>query len=237
MKQIKYTEIYDYLKNKIIYNEYKAGEKIPSEKELTNLFSVSRNTVRRAIDKLSFEGFVTSVHGKGVFIIEKHQLKFLVGGLQSFKEASETNEVFYSTNIHTFEEIVVDEKLAKLTGFPLSSKVFHIIRSRNIDGEETILDINYFLKDVVKDLSRDIAQNSIYDYLENNLSLKIAGAQKIISVEPASKCDKKYLELKKYNLVAIIKNYVNLDDGTLFEYTESRHRPDKFIFSTYAKRL
>ena len=64
MKQIKYTEIYDYLKNKIISNEYKAGEKIPSEKELTNLFSVSRNTVRRAIDKLSFEGFVTSVHGK-----------------------------------------------------------------------------------------------------------------------------------------------------------------------------
>jgi len=237
MKQVKYTEIYEYLKNKIISNDYKAGEKIPSENELTALFNVSRNTVRRAIDKLSFEGFVTSVHGKGVFVIEKHQLKFLVGGLQSFREASETNEVLYFTNLHTFEEIIIDEKLSKITGFPLGSKVIHIIRSRNIDGEETILDINYFLKDVVNGITKDIAIHSIYDYLENDLSLKIAGAQKIVSVEPASKLDKKYLELKKYNLVAIIKNYVNLDDGTLFEYTESRHRPDKFIFSTYAKRL
>ena len=237
MKQVKYTEIYEYLKNKILNDEFKAGEKLPSENELTTLFNVSRNTVRRAINQLSFEGLVASVHGKGVFILEKQQLKLLVGGLQSFKEASLTNNMSYSTNVHTFQELIVDEKLSKKTGFSLGSKVIYIVRSRKIDNAETILDINYFLKDIVKDLNEDIASNSIYDYIENILSLKIAGAQKIVSIEPVSKLDSTFLNLKNYNLVAIIKNYVYLEDGSLFEYTESRHRPDKFTFSTYAKRL
>lgn len=237
MKMVKYTEIYEYLKNKILNDEYKAGEKLPSENELTSLFDVSRNTVRRAINQLSFEGLVASVHGKGVFVLEKQQLKFLVGGLQSFKEASLNNNISYLTKVHCFKEIIIDAKLSKKTGFALGSKVFYIERTRIIDGEETILDINYFLKDVTKNLSEDIASNSIYYYIENNLSLKIAGAQKIVSVEEVSKSDKKLLNLKGYNLVAIIKNYVYLEDGTLFEYTESRHRPDKFTFSTYAKRL
>ena len=113
MKQVKYTEIYEYLKNKILNDEFKAGEKLPSENELTSLFNVSRNTVRRAINQLSFEGLVASVHGKGVFILEKQQLKFLVGGLQSFKEASITNNMDYSTHVHNFKELIVDEKLSK----------------------------------------------------------------------------------------------------------------------------
>ena len=237
MKMVKYTEIYDYIKNKILNDEYKAGEKLPSENELTSLFGVSRNTVRRAINQLSFEGLIASVHGKGVFVLEKQQLKFLVGGLQSFKEASLNNKVNYLTKVHCLKEILIDEKLSKKTGFALGSKAFYIERSRIIDGEENILDINYFLKDVIKNITEETASNSIYDYLENNLNLKIAGAQKIVSVEEVSKLDKKLLNLKGYNLVAIIKNYVYLEDGTLFEYTESRHRPDKFTFSTYAKRL
>lgn len=237
MKMVKYIEIYDYIKNKILNDEYKAGEKLPSENELTSLFDVSRNTVRRAINQLSFEGLVASVHGKGVFVLEKQQLKFLVGGLQSFKEASLNNNISYSTKVHCLKEIIIDEKLSKKTSFSLGSKAFYVERTRIIDGEESILDINYFLKNIIKNLTTDIASNSIYDYLENTLSLKIVGAQKIVSVEEVTNLDKKLINLKGYNLVAIIKNYVYLEDGTLFEYTESRHRPDKFTFSTYAKRL
>lgn len=237
MKQIRYIEIYDYLKNKIINEDFKSGEKIPSESSLTELFNVSRNTVRRAINQLSLEGLVTSVHGKGVFVLEKQQFKFLVGGLQSFKEASLHNEIEYSTNLHKFKEIIIDEKLSKKTGFAIGSKAYYIVRSRYVNGDYSILDINYFLKDVVKDLNENIARNSVYEYIETILNLKIAGAQKVIAMESVNNLDNKHLDLKNYKLVAIIKNFVYLEDGTFFEYTESRHRPDKFTFSTYAKRL
>lgn len=231
----KYLNIYNYLKDKIQLNEFKDG-KLPSEHELTTLFNVSRNTVRRALDLLASDGLVTSVHGKGVFVLEKQPLNFLVGGLQSFKEASESNNLSYHTSIPLFENIIVDEKLSKETNFLINSKAIKIFRVRNIDNENVILDINYFNSNFVKGLTKDIASESIYDFVEKNLSLKISGAQKIISIEPACAIDKKYLDLNGFNLVAVISNYVYLDDGSLFEYTQSRHRPDRFKFNTFARR-
>jgi DNA-binding GntR family transcriptional regulator len=49
--------IYDYLKNSIITNEFKANERI-HEKEIAKNFGVSRTPVREAIIRLSVEGFV-----------------------------------------------------------------------------------------------------------------------------------------------------------------------------------
>lgn len=237
MTQRKYLDIYNYIKENIVSEDFKPGQKIPSENELTALFNVSRNTVRRAIDMLASEGLVTSVRGKGVFVIENKPLKFLVGGLQSFKEASQNNNISYHTSVPVFENTIIGEKLHKKAGLGLGTEVFHILRVRNINNENVILDVNYFNSKIVNGLTKEIAQNSIYEYLEKDLNIKISGAQKIISIEPASELDKKYLDLKNNNLVAIIKNFVYLDDGTLFEYTESRHRPDRFTFSDFARRL
>ena len=93
-----------------------------------------------------------------------------------------------------------------------------------------ILDINYFDIDVVKDLTVEIAQDSIYEYIESKLSTKILTSRKVIVVEKATELDKRFLDLGYYDCVAVIRNYVYTDAGKLFEYTESRHRPDKFIF-------
>lgn len=36
--------------------------------------------------------------------------------------------------------------------------------------------------------------------------------------------------------VVVVRNYVYLEDTTLFQYTESRHRLDKFQFVDFARR-
>lgn len=236
MSQNKYLHIYNYLKEKILSKEFKPGEKLPSENYLTQTFNVSRNTVRRAISMLASDGIVTSVHGKGVFIMEAQPLNFMVGGLQGFKEASTYNSVEYSTSIPVFEDLIADDSISKVSKFLVGANLLKIYRVRNINGENVILDINYFNKSVVSGLTVDMAKDSIYAYIEKELGLKISGAQKLISVEPATKDDKIYLDLKDNKLVAVVKNFVYLDDSTLFEYTESRHRPDRFTFSTFARR-
>ena len=232
----KYIKIYNYLKENIISQEFKAGQKIPSENELKNIFNVSRNTVRRAIEMLVSEGYLTSIHGKGVFVMEKQPLEFLVGGLQSIKEASITNNINYITKVAQFETLTIDENLSKKTGFSIGTDALKILRVRNIESEDVILDVNYFNLNAISGITKEIAEDSIYEYIEKNLKLKISGAKKIVSVVPSTNIDKKYLNLNNCNLVAVIKNYVYLDNGALFEYTESRHRPDRFNFNTFARR-
>ena len=56
------------LKEKIINNEYKAGDQLPSEPQLCEMFSVSRITVREALKKLSMMGMVEIKQGKGTFV-------------------------------------------------------------------------------------------------------------------------------------------------------------------------
>ena len=136
--QNKYLAIYNYLKDKISSKEIKQGDKLPSENSLSSEFNVSRNTVRRAIDKLASEGLVTSVHGKGVFVLEKQPFEFKFGGLQSFKEASKMNVFDYVTTVPVFDYSVVDESLALKTSFDQGTEILHTLRVRNIEGENVI---------------------------------------------------------------------------------------------------
>ncbi|MGL5544011.1 MAG: trehalose operon repressor [Cetobacterium sp.] len=236
MAKSRYLEIYNFIKENIDNGTYLPEEKIPSENQLKDIFSVSRNTVRKAIELLSSNGYLSSVHGKGVFVIKKIPVNFLLGGTESFKEASLKNGLNYKTTVPIFESLIVDEELNKKTHFLIGEEVYHMIRIREINNEKVILDDNYFLKEIVDGLTVSIAMDSIYEFLEKIKELKINGTQKIISIESTTKDDQKYLDLNGNGLVAIVKNFGYLENGLLFEYTESHHRTDKFVFSSFAKR-
>lgn len=237
MEKNKYFTIYQFIKNKIENNEYLPEEKIPSENEFCKIFDVSRNTVRKAISLLISEGILTSVHGKGVFVMKKIPLNFLLDGTVSFKETSIKNKLNYETRVPIFEILTVDEQLSKRSHFKVGETVYHILRVRNINGIDVILDENYFLYSIAKGLSPLTCMDSVYNFLEHSKGLKIHGSQKIISVEIPTEKVKKYLKLSENIPIALVKNFAYLDNGILFEYTESRHRGDNFIFSTFAKRI
>ncbi|MEK6264020.1 MAG: trehalose operon repressor [Clostridium sp.] len=236
MKKL-YTDIYENIKNNIVKGNYKPGEKLPSENDFCKEFGTSRGTVRKALDMLAEQGLVNSLHGKGVYVLENDFINFSFGGLVSFKEASKGSTQNFSTSVPKFRELIIDEAINKKSNLPIGKEAYKIYRVRSLDGERIIFDINYFLKDVVKDLTKEIAEGSIYEYIEERLNIKIGFANKVIQVETATLKDKDNLDMKFYNFVVVVKNYVCLSDGTPFEYTESRHRPDRFIFSDFARRL
>ena len=66
---------YEKIESKIINmikNNYKAGDKLPSMKELSAKFDVSTNTIRKALNSLSSQGYITFGRGRfgGTFLIE-----------------------------------------------------------------------------------------------------------------------------------------------------------------------
>lgn len=235
MKKL-YTDIYENIKNDIVKGNYKPGEKLPSENDFCKTYGTSRGTVRKALEMLAEEGLVNSLHGKGVFVLENNFITFSFGGLVSFKEASASNKQNFTTSVPKFEEIIIDEALNKKSNLTIEKEAYKLYRVRSLEGERIIFDINYFLKDIVQGLTKEIGKKSIYEYIEETLNTKIGFANRIIQVEPATSKDKANLDMKSYNFVVVVKNYVYLSDGTQFEYTESRHRPDRFVFSDFARR-
>lgn len=232
----KYLCIYENIKNDILNGNYRSGEKLPSENKFCKIYSTSRGTVRRALDMLSEEGLVNSVHGKGAFVLENNQITFSFGNLVSFAEASNINRNNFITSVPVFEQIFIDEVLYKKTCLTEGKEAYKLYRIRSLNDEKIILDINYFLKDIVLNLTKEIAKKSIYKYIEEDLNTKIGFAKRIIKIESANSIDRKNLNMQSYDFVVVVKNFVYLNDGTQFEYTESRHRPDRFEFSDFARR-
>lgn len=63
-----YEQIYKEIRNKIQSVEFKQGDKIPSEKELSEKYHVSRITSKKAVDMLAEAGMVIRMPGKGTFV-------------------------------------------------------------------------------------------------------------------------------------------------------------------------
>ena len=238
MPKAKYAEIYKDLKRRIETEEYEFQEMLPSENTLIQEYDCSRNTVRRAIADLVTDGYVQSMQGKGVLVIYQPALQtsFTIGGIESFKESAVRNNQKPETKVIYFTELIVDKKIAAKTGFNIGDEIYYLQRLHYLDGKALILNHNYFLKSVAKDLTVEIAEKSIYDYLENTLGVNIVTSRRIMTVEKMTQIDEKYLELGDYNCMAVVSSHTFNSDGVMFEYTQSRHRPDYFSFQDNATR-
>ena len=65
-----YEQIYEQIKNDILHSYLKPGEKIMGTRSLANLLKISRNTVDRAYQQLSVEGYILSKQSAGFFIAD-----------------------------------------------------------------------------------------------------------------------------------------------------------------------
>ena len=66
-----YLQIDAAIRNDIQTHIYKAGDKLPTEVELSQKYNVSKITIRKAMDKLSQDGMVQKVQGKGTFVLPR----------------------------------------------------------------------------------------------------------------------------------------------------------------------
>ena len=137
-----------------------------------------------------------------------------------------------------FMELTADEKISRRTGFPEGSELYYIQRLHFLDERPLIINHNYFLKSAACGLTPEIAENSIYEYLENTLHMTIVNSKRVMTVEKITQIDEKYLELdvNDYNCLAVITSHTYNSDGVMFEFTQSRHRPDYFRFQDNAVR-
>lgn len=233
----KYIEIYSQLLEMIDQGEIKSGEKLPSENELMKMYQVSRDTVRKSLALLEQNGYISKVKGKGSVVLDKKVYEFAVSGLTSFKEHSSGIGGKIETKVICLEKMEPDSTNKKRLQLQDDDQIWYIERLRVVDDEAIILDTDIVNARFVPELSEAIVEDSLYEYLENVLELKIGFAKKEITVQEAHLNDKRFMDLNQYDMVVCVKSYVYLEGGTLFQYTESRHRPDKFIFTDFAKRM
>ena len=240
MPKTRYEDIYKDLKQKIETDIYAYQELLPSEHTLIQAYNCSRNTLRRADSRLVTDGYVQTMQGKGVRNIYQpiSQTSFTIGEIESFRESAARNGHRSDTKVLLFTEFSINEKQSTYTSFPVGTDIYYIQRLHYLDNIPLIINHNYFLKEAIPGLTKEIAEDSIYQYLEQTLHMTIVNSKRIMTVEKMTQIDEKYLKMnaEDYNCMAVVSSQTYNSDGIMFEYTQSRHRPDYFKFYDNAVR-
>ena len=79
-------QVSDQLEKLISSGAYKVGDKIPTEPELVELFGVSRNTIREAIQSLTWAGLLQVKQGDGTYVCAEN--RFNANMEQRYQEIS-----------------------------------------------------------------------------------------------------------------------------------------------------
>ena len=217
--QRKYKEVYLDIKEKIIDGTFKSGEYLKSEMELAKSYSYSKDTIRKALSMLELDGYIQKIKGKNSRVLEYGRFKNSLSNLQTSKELNKIEKIDIKTNLLSLYVIQGEKEIMEIFGVDEKVDFYKVVRSRILDGEALEYEVAYFDRRIVRFLNKEIIQDSIYSYLEN-----------------ATCCEKKYMDLGKCNMVVAIEKYAYLSNGTLFQYGITSYKPDKFVFSTVAKR-
>ncbi|MFI3150405.1 GntR family transcriptional regulator [Streptococcus suis] len=233
----KYKKVYADIKEKIEQNLWQANQEMPTENELMEIYSYSKDTIRKALSLLEMDGYIQKRQGRNSIILDHNLVrKPFVSELKTVSELNRsahhqvqtqlTNLYIVQGQPEVMKELEVDEK----------TDLYRVSRVRTIDGERLEYEISYFDRRIVPYLSKEIAESSIYQYLENDLGLEISHSRREISFRFATEEEKSLLDLAGYDMVISVTSTTYLADGRPFQYGTITYRPDKVTFVSMAKR-
>lgn len=220
---VKYIEIADDIRRKINNNEYSRGQKLPYEYVLCANYRCNKTTMKKALEILVKEGLIVRRRGAGTFVKEQDTLTQSAAQSSSHGLTHTYPAAKVTSKIIEFEVIAADEMLAHHLHIEEGSFVYHIIRHRLIDGKSHSLEYTYIPISIIPNLKRSNLEGSIYDYIENDLNLKIHGVHKIMHTVESGSLDRGILGIKKGHPAIEIEQVGYLSSGVIFEYSLSRY--------------
>ena len=233
----KYKKVYQDIKKKIEDQVWSTGQALPTENELMEIYSYSKDTIRKALSLLEMDGYIQKKQGKSSIVIEHGLMKEQY--LSEIKTAGELNKRSkYQIQTELTSLYIVQGQDDLMSTFEVDDKVdfYRVSRVRTIDGERLEYEISYFDRRVVPYLSKEIAESSIYRYLEQELKLTISHSRREISFRFANEEEKQLMDLSDYEMVVVVTSVTYLSNGQAFQYGTISYRPDKVSFVSMAKR-
>ncbi|MCJ0930055.1 GntR family transcriptional regulator [Virgibacillus halodenitrificans] len=225
-----YLQLMDELIRKINNKTYQENEKLPSERELCEIYDLSRITVRQALQELEREGYIYKLHGKGTFISSKTYNQKLVQ-LYSFTEQMKMLGKKPTTKVITFQQIPVDDRLAEKMELQPMDEVFQIVRLRLADEEPLMYETSYIPKKLFPKLSKETLENRpMYDIFQEDYQVGVTKAREHFSATTVRQEEASFLEMTKDQSAMLIKRYA-YHQKNLIEYTISIARGDKFDYT------
>jgi GntR family transcriptional regulator len=209
--------------------------RIPSERDLCELWGFNRTTLRSAICRLIEEGKLYNKLGSGTFIAPPKVVRNLQD-LKSLAEYSHEYGSILTSQVVSLTVLESNKKIAQKLRIPLGRKVYELVRIRAFDDEPTHIDTSYIEFERFPGFERfDFSKESFYNILKTEYNIKIIGGEEKIGITYASALEAKLLSIPVETAIFFLNGFIWDEKEIPIEYFKSVVRSDKVRFASVLK--
>lgn len=166
-----YLQVESDIRNAIALKKYKPGEKLPTETELSNQYQVSKITIRKAMEKLSNDGLVQKVQGKGTFISYQKE-KFHLNKTMGFNDSLSDRGHIVSRKILQASFFNADKNISDKLQVPENSNIIYLERLMVEDSVPFGIDRVYMSEELFPDFITKLkSDKSLYQILQDDYGI------------------------------------------------------------------
>ncbi|HOO32795.1 MAG TPA: GntR family transcriptional regulator [Thermotogota bacterium] len=234
----KYLQIKEMIIDKIEKKEFKTGDKLPSEREISSLYSVSRMTARKALLEVINGGYAFTEAGRGTFVKERivnNDLTKLEGFSYMVKRSSGKETVSREIEKKIIEaDSILSEKLR----IPIGTPINEIARCRIVDKDPIAYEFSFTKASEFPGLMEiDFSKNSLFDTMIEKYNRVIVRARQTLEIFYSDKEVSRILQIPKKTALFLFKDVSEDRDGNTVEFCVRYVRADKCHFYNEIKLI
>ncbi len=223
-----YAQIYQALRRAIDEGEISPGSPVPSERELSEDYGVSRMTARQALRALRHEGLVFRERGLGTFAA-KRKVDVHTRNLIGFTEDMRQRGHKPSSKLIHFSRVAASPDTSETLGIEPGDEIFRLERLRLADGTPMAYETNYIPAGLCPDLDKfDLQKESLYRVLEDFYGVRMHRAEEVLEAALALRREAQLLSIKEKSPVLVVHRVVYSDANQPIESVKTLYRGDRY---------
>jgi GntR family transcriptional regulator len=223
-----YEQIHQALRQMIDSGEINPGSPVPSERELSEEYGVSRMTARQALRSLRQDGLVYRERGIGT-IVTKRKVDVHTRNLIGFTDDMLQRGLTPSSKLRLIVRENASPSIAEMLGINSGDEVFHVERLRLADGTPMAFEVNYISAGLCPNLDEyDLEKESLYHILEQDYGIRMQRAEEELEAKRAARPEAALLSIKVGAPVLCVHRIVYSDTSQAIESVRTLYRADRY---------
>lgn len=230
-----FKQVYTAILEAIDSGNLKEGDRLPTERDLSERFNVSRATIRRAISELVAEGRISPQVGRGSFV-HARQLEDSLTSLVSFSDLARERGLEPTSRVIRAGFRPASPEESAVLNLQAHGMIFDLLRVRYLDGNPVALDNSRIPETVAKGFdTADFELQSVYELLVHAGHTPFL-ADVIVSAATTSRESEEYLETEPSAPLIVCKSISFDAERRTIELGEIAYRADRYQIHTTLQR-
>lgn len=220
-----YYQLKNLIKNSIESGVLKPGASIPSEREYSEKFNISRMTVRQALKELESEGLIIRERGRGSFVARP---KIEQKNIMSFTQMVREMGMEPSTEVIDLKRTVTGNLHEKFMLDP-SEGMFEVTRLRCADNIPVALETDYIPERFAPDIDAKDLTGSLYRLLKEEYGIEVTASKAGFEAVMSDRYMERLLDIGR-SIPLLKVESINIAQRPVF-YEISFYRSDVFKYA------